>query len=170
MSRLVTILFICLFAVTQMKSQTNSTTTSTFYLIRHAEKVRTNLADKNPDLDQRGYLRAENWKQVLQLIKFDAIYSTNYSRTLKTAKPIAEKQNVQIQLYNPSKINYELFRAENEGKNVLIVGHSNTIPQCVNALIQQEKYLEIDDAEFSHLYIVTIQGNQVNDILLYIDF
>lgn len=165
------ILFSLLFmAMASLQAQESVDKTTTFFLIRHAEKVRENPADKNPDLNERGFQRAENWKKVLQHISFDAIYSTNYKRTLKTAEPIAKKLNLAPIIYDPQKVDFELFKLENAGKNVLIVGHSNTIPQFVNGLIHQQKYQEMDDAEFSHLYIVTVKGNQAADLLLHFDF
>ena len=165
------ILFGLLFiTMATLQAQESVEKTTTYFLIRHAEKVRENPADKNPDLNERGFLRAENWKKMLQHISFDAIYSTDYIRTLKTVEPIVKKFNLKPIIYNPSKVDFELFQIENEGKNVLIVGHSNTIPQFVNGLIHQQKYPEMDDAEFSHLYIVTVKGNQITDLLLYCDF
>lgn len=166
-----TILFgLLLFTMATLKAQESIEKTTTYFLIRHAEKVRENPTDKNPDLNERGFMRAENWKKVLQHVSFDVIYSTNLNRTLKTAEPIAKKCNLEPIIYNPSKVDFDLFQTENEGKNVLIVGHSNTVPQFVNGLIKQQKYLEMDDAEFSHLYIVTVIGNQVTDLILYQDF
>jgi broad specificity phosphatase PhoE len=151
-------------------SAQESNQTTTYFLIRHAEKVRTNLADSNPDLDERGIQRAQKWKNIFQFIDFQAIYSTNFIRTIKTVEPISKEKNVDIAIYLPTKIDFDLFKKETYGKNVLIVGHSNTIPKFVNTLLNQEKYKEIDDTEFSHLYIITIKGNQISDQLLYIDF
>ncbi|MDO9275161.1 MAG: phosphoglycerate mutase family protein [Lutibacter sp.] len=162
--------FLLMMLLFSLLSNSQETKTTTYFLIRHAEKVRENPADKNPDLNERGFRRAENWGKVLKHISFDAIYATNYNRTLKTVEPLAKKLNIEIRLYNPEKVDLNLFQLENEGKNVLIVGHSNTVPQFVNELIHQQKYPEMDDAEFSHLYIVTIKGNQVTDLLLYCDF
>jgi len=165
------IIFSLLFiTMATLQAQESVEKTTTYFLIRHAEKVRENPANKNPDLNERGFQRAENWKKVLQHVSFDAIFSTDFMRTLHTAEPIAKKFNLKPVLYNPSKVDFELFQLENEGKNVLIVGHSNTIPQFVNGLIHQQKYQEMDDAEFSHLYIVTVKGNQITDVLLYLDF
>lgn len=165
------ILFGLLFiTMATLQAQESVEKTTTYFLIRHAEKVRINSADKDPDLSERGFQRAENWKKILQHVSFDVIYSTNYKRTLYTAEPIAKEFNLDPIVYNPSKVDFDLFQLENTGKNVLIVGHSNTIPQFVNGLIHQQKYLEMDDAEFSHLYIVTMKGNQVTDLLLYCDF
>lgn len=165
------ILFSLLFiTMATLKAQESVEKTTTYFLIRHAEKVRENPDDKNPDLNERGAQRAENWEKVLQHISFDAIYSTDYKRTLNTVAPIAKKINLAPIIYNPSKVNIELFQLENEGKNVLIVGHSNTIPQFVNGLIMQQKFQEMEDDQFSHLYIVTVKGNEITDLLLYIDF
>lgn len=157
-------------AMATLQAQESVEKTTTYFLIRHAEKVRENPADKNPDLNERGFQRAENWEKVLQHISFDAIYSTDYKRTLNTVVPISKKLNLAPIIYNPSKVNFELFQLENLGKNVLIVGHSNTIPQFVNGLIKQQKYQEMEDDEFSHLYIVTIKGKENTDLLLYFDF
>ncbi len=164
---LLSLLFITMATLQAQESVEEATT---YFLIRHAEKVRENPADKNPDLNERGFQRAENWEKVLQHISFDAIYSTDFKRTLNTITPISKKWNLAPIIYNPSKVDFELFQLENTGKNVLIVGHSNTIPQFVNGLIHQQKYQEMDDAEFSHLHIITIKGNQVTDLLLYFDF
>jgi len=35
---------------------------STFYLIRHAEKVRDDKSEPNPDLNEKGLVRAQNGK------------------------------------------------------------------------------------------------------------
>ena len=35
---------------------------SNIYLIRHAEKLRINKSDLDPDLNSNGFIRAENWK------------------------------------------------------------------------------------------------------------
>ncbi len=161
-------IFVC--TMTTVFAQESIEITTTYFLIRHAEKVRENPADKNPDLNEKGFQRAENWEKVLQHISFDAIYSTDFKRTLNTVEPISNKSNLIPILYNPSKVDFGQFQLENSGKNVLIVGHSNTIPQFVNGLIHQQKYQEMDDNEFSHLYIVTVKGNEITDLLLYCDF
>ncbi|HEY9222380.1 MAG TPA: phosphoglycerate mutase family protein [Lutibacter sp.] len=164
------IIFTLLIGLISLNIYAQKKETTTYYLIRHAEKVRENPADKNPDLNERGFQRADNWLKVLQHISFDAIYSTDYKRTLKTVAPISKKLNLAPKIYNPTKVDFELFQLENKGKNVLIVGHSNTIPQFVNGLILQQKYQEMDDNEFSHLYIVTVKGKEIIDLLLYFDF
>ena len=53
-----------------------------------------------------------------------------------------------------------------ERDNVLIVGHSNTIPTFVNELIREKAYPDIEDSNNSNLYIVNICGDQVNHQLI----
>ena len=141
---------------------------SSFYLIRHAEKLRIDKSERNPKLNEKGILRAEKWKEVLKNIKLDKIYSTNYYRTIETANPTSKSQNIDITIYSPSNIDYKNFKEINKGKKVLIVGHSNTIPNFVNGLIEKKFYDQIDDLNNSNLYLVNICDNNLSHQLLYI--
>ena len=141
---------------------------SEFFLIRHAEKNRTDPNNKNPNLNKKGKLRALGWVEVFKNIEFDKIYSTNYNRTKETVMPISKKINQKILIYNPSKIKFEKFLLDNINNKVLIVGHSNTIPGFVNGLIKQELYDQIDDKNNSNLYIVKVCNNSISHNLLYI--
>ena len=49
---------------------------STFYLIRHAEKVRTDKSDKDPKLNEYGMLRAIKWQEYFSDKNISKIYST----------------------------------------------------------------------------------------------
>jgi broad specificity phosphatase PhoE len=142
--------------------------TTTYYFIRHAEKDRTDSTNANPHLTDIGKLRANKWSTILGAETLDAVYSTNYNRTLETAQPTASKNNVDITVYDPKAIDTPAFLKATEGKKVLIVGHSNTIPTFVNAVIGHKKYEDIDDANNGNLYIVTITGNKIIDQLLVI--
>jgi len=98
------------------------------------------------------------------------VYSTDYNRTKQTAQPIAEKNNLGITIYNPSELNSEEFKKATKGKTVLVVGHSNTTPMFVNAVIGSEKYESIDDSNNANLYIVTISSiGEISNTLLVID-
>ena len=142
---------------------------SEFFLIRHAEKDRTDLQNKNPNLNEKGKLRALKWAEVFKNIEFDKIYSTNYHRTLETVMPISKKSKKEILIYSPSKINYGKFLSDNNNNKVLVVGHSNTIPVFVNGLIKQNFYGQINDRNNSNLYIVKICNNSISHNLLYIE-
>jgi broad specificity phosphatase PhoE len=143
---------------------------TTYYFIRHAEKDRSNPSEKNPHLMEAGLKRADNWNTVLVNVKFDAVYSTDYHRTLETAKPIAEKNNLNVLVYGKTDMdNVSSFLNDNVGKTVLVVGHSNTTPAFVNSILKQEKYDDIDDNNNGNLYILTIIGDKIADQVLTIN-
>tara|TARA_B100000989_G_scaffold272645_1_gene230213 strand:+ start:774 stop:1274 length:501 start_codon:yes stop_codon:yes gene_type:complete len=129
---------------------------SNIYLIRHAEKVRTDKLDRDPDLNNNGFLRAENWKNYFSDKNISRIYSTNYKRTIKTVKPLAENNNLEILIYSSNDIIYETFLKSSIGENTIVVGHSNTIPDFVNNLIDEDYYDQIEDLNNSNLYIVSL--------------
>ena len=86
------------------------------------------------------------------MIKF---YSTDYFRTKETAKPILSETQ-KLTIYNPSSINYNDFMELNKGKIVLVVGHSNTIPNFSNKILNKNIYTNIEDNNNSNLYVVNI--------------
>lgn len=142
---------------------------TTYYFIRHAEKDRSDSTNPNPDLNEKGKQRAEKWSEALKNIKFDAIYSTDYNRTIQTATPLARQNNLQILNYDPDNLYSEKFRSATTGKIVLVVGHSNTTPQFVNAILGEEKYQNIDDNENGALFIVHVlsDGEVISEVLYF---
>ena len=142
---------------------------TTYYFIRHAEKLRIDKTDKNPNLNYNGYKRAEAWKDVFSNISFDAVYSTDYNRTKLTAKPTADSNNLPILLYNPNSMYSEAFKNNTKGKTVLVVVHSNTTNVFLNKILGVEKYEEINDNNNSNLYIVTITDGKSSSVLLKIN-
>lgn len=154
----------------EKKSEMKSEVT-TYYFIRHAEKDRSNPAEDNPHLKVDGLNRAENWSSILGNIKFDAVYSTDYYRTKETAQPTADKNKLDITIYKSSDLNTMIdgFLNNTKGKTVLIVGHSNTIPDFVNAVLGKKKYEDIEDSNNGNLYIVTIINDKILDQVLTIN-
>ena len=142
---------------------------STFYFIRHAEKDRTDPENPDPELNQDGLNRAIRWAEIFDPIPMDVIYSTNYERTSMTAAPTSVKKNIDVKYYDPNEVDIEEFKLINEGKNVLIVGHSNTTPEFVNKMIGFEKYDDMDDSDNSSLFIVRVIDGVPTDIRLKMD-
>jgi broad specificity phosphatase PhoE len=139
--------------------------TTQYYFIRHAEKADSS---KNPDLSEKGLERAQEWKALFSAIQFDAVYSTDFKRTLQTIHPIVVENDQLLKLYNPQILDIETFKKETKGKTILIVGHSNTIPKMVNQLIKENKYGDIAENQFGNLYIVTLLENQILSHLLHL--
>ena len=139
---------------------------TSYYLIRHAEKILTNSNNPNPHLTTKGYKRSLEWKKILEKIDFDKIYSTSYHRTLETAKPIADERNIKIQKYDPNDLFNENFRKNNIGKTTLVVGHSNTTPFLANKIIGKDIYSSIDERIHGYLFFIQIIGNKTTYQLL----
>tara|TARA_B110000305_G_scaffold80397_1_gene90322 strand:+ start:1241 stop:1735 length:495 start_codon:yes stop_codon:yes gene_type:complete len=142
---------------------------STYYLVRHAEKDRSDKTNSNPKLTDLGHQRALRWSSVFENVTFDAVYSTNYLRTIATAKPTASAKGLEIQFYNPRELYSKDFQQETLGKTVLVVGHSNTTPQFVNAILGIDRYADIQDNNNANLYIVTRIKEETSSVLLKID-
>jgi len=173
MRKLKSLIFVCTLILTscinqETKPLSNQEKVSTYYFIRHAEKDRSDTTNKNPHLLEKGKQRAEHWSDVLKNIKFDAVYSTDFNRTIETVLPTATKNNLKIDSYDFKTIDISSFLNSTKGKNVLVVGHSNTTPNFVNSILGSKKYNEIEDNNNSNLYIVTVSGEKISDSLLYI--
>ncbi|RKS93947.1 histidine phosphatase superfamily protein (branch 1) [Flavobacterium limicola] len=155
--------FLLLLAFLFLNISFGQSNTTTYYFIRHAEKVHNS---QNPDLSEKGLKRAELWNKIFSEINFDEIYSTDYKRTLQTASPTATTKKIEIKLYNPKTINIESFKKETLGKKVLIVGHSNTTTKFVNDIINKQSFSDIEDETFGNLYIVTIIDGVISSQVL----
>lgn len=158
--------FLLMFAFSLLNACSSDETT-TYYLIRHAEKDRTDKTNKNPDLNKKGVQRAQKWATYFSDINLDAVYSTKYNRTIQTATPTSKSKKIKIQHYDPKKMYDSIFRKKTKGKKVLIVGHSNTTPIFANKILKKEGalkktniYENMDDNDNASLYIVTITANK----------
>ncbi len=149
--------------------QNASTETTTYYLIRHAEKDLSDPKNPNPDLTEAGIARSVKWQKMLSHIDFDAVYSTDFVRTRKTATPIAESEKLPLIIYDHKNLDYAKFIKETQGQTVLIVGHSNSTPKFVNWFLGYDKYEEIDEKQYGYLFIVKRVGEIYSTTLLEIN-
>ena len=161
------LLLICILVFTT--SVWCSSEVTTYYFIRHAEKLRIDKTDQNPKLSEEGLKRADAWRTVFSNVNLDAIYSTDYLRTKLTAKPTADSKSLPILLYDPSDMYSDSFKRETSGQTVLVVGHSNTTTIFVNKALGEEKYGQIKDTNNSNLYIVTVIDEKPFSVLLKIN-
>ncbi|MBU2946129.1 SixA phosphatase family protein [Zobellia uliginosa] len=153
----------------QKSNQDANGVVSTFYFIRHAEKDRSDAENTDPELNQRGLGRAMHWAEILKDVDLDVIYTTDYERTSMTAAPTAVKKELDVKYYEPQEVDIERFKADNLGKNVLVVGHSNTTPDFVNKMIDLDLYYEMEDNDNGSLFIVQIIGQQATSQLIHMD-
>ena len=132
---------------------TSPPASSTLYLVRHAEK---DLAvDKDPPLTAAGRARAERLSQSLAKVPLEAIYSTATQRTLQTATPTAQAHGLAITEYDARDAEHvaTVLRQQHPHGNVLIIGHSNTLPALARALCHCTVD-EMDEANYGLRYRV----------------
>jgi broad specificity phosphatase PhoE len=138
-----------------------SQATTTMIFVRHAEKALIPVDD--PGLSAEGQARAaELARQLVDadvVAGIDAIYSTNYRRTIETAQPIADALGLDVQIYENQEDDEPLVDemvAHNKGKIILVVGHSNTLPTMIAALGASKKVPPIAEYEYDNVYLVSI--------------
>ena len=69
--------------------------------MRHAKKAAG--GSKSPPLTVQGNNRAQALAKLLSRTPVDAAFSTNYTRTLETARPLAGQNKLEVQLYEAHK-------------------------------------------------------------------
>ena len=137
------------------------------YLVRHAEKVMDHEEDPgNPPLTEAGAARAEDLVRVLGDAGVTRIFSSEYERTLATARPLAARLDLEVEAYNPRDLEGFAAQLREMTGRIVVSGHSNTTPELVGFL-GGEPGEPIVDAEYDRLYVLTIQADgQVTTLLL----
>ena len=139
-------------------------TTTSYYIVRHAEKdagtTMTTGTVKTTDvpLSEQGMKRAEALSKQLQGKKIKQIYSTNTIRTKSTAEPLSKLIGIPITVYNAVDSGFVQL-LKNSKVNVLIVGHSNTVDDLVNALMDKKLLGDLPDAQYGDIFIVHKKSN-----------
>jgi broad specificity phosphatase PhoE len=122
------------------------------YVSRHGEKVASD--SKDPPLAPTGELRARHIAAMLKESGIRQVFSTPYLRTRATAAPTAAQFRLAVQTYDAGKQAEFAQRLRSMGGNMLVVGHSNTVPDLVRQL-GGEPGGEIGDDEYSRFYQLT---------------
>lgn len=134
--------------------------TTTYYIVRHAEKETANTMTGDVPLSAAGKQRAEALKETLEKESIKHIYSTNFVRTKSTAQPLADAIHVAIEIYDPKDPAF-INKLESVEGNVLIVGHSNTVDDLVNGLTGKKEISgDLPDSEYGDLFVVKKKGNR----------
>ena len=127
------------------------------YLVRHSEKDLNSDNTSDLPLSECGHQRSSALSNFLDDVHLDAVYSTDYTRTLNTALPTANDRDLEITLYNTQDLEcFSDFLLEAE-QNALVVGHSNTTGVLAGLLVNQE-IGDINLDIYDRIYQVVISG------------
>jgi len=132
------------------------------YVVRHAEKLTDDA--KDPGLSEIGSERAIDLMKELRGQKIDSIYTTNYKRTKLTAFPLADKIGISMKTYNPAdqKALAKQLIENAQGKRILIVGHSNTVLEIIEAFGAEKPVKELTDDDYDYIFEVTVKGTKAD--------
>ncbi len=135
-------------------------TTTTIILVRHAEKALEPKDD--PPLSPAGEVRALALADAVRDAGIQAIYSTAWKRTQATAGTVAERLKLPITTFDAPSGDRDYGKTwatellgKHRGRVVLVVGHSNTVPNILRGLGIAD-VPAIADAEYDNLFIVTM--------------
>lgn len=135
----------------------NDKNVTIFFIVRHAEKDTS--GGTNADLNPIGRGRANAFVNIFKKIRIHKVYSTDKPRTKNTAKPLAASKRRPVEIYD-AKMQKELLESLmkiEKGKKIFMVGHSNTVPQLVNILRGADVEKDLDDSDYSTMYIVSVK-------------
>lgn len=138
----------------------------TVFLLRHAEKG--DEPRDNPPLKPEGVARSQELARIVAGAGIKTIITSTFTRTKQTAEPLANKLGItatpiklELNPSNPRQIAEESTLEvvtkilEKPGENVLVVGHSNSIPDVIR-MLGGDVVPTIDERKFNDLFIVTV--------------
>lgn len=123
-----------------------------YYLVRHAERLNDTV---NSPISLAGDVRAGILRDSLLPKHISQIFASTMLRTQQTAQPLATALGLELTLCRPDTTAGLLARLKAiRNKNVLVVGHSNTIPALLEGLCGER--VSIPENDYDNLYIVTV--------------
>ena len=104
--------------------------TPAIYVMRHLQKAE----GQDPALSETGQRCAVRLSELMADRGIGAIYASTTRRARETAAPLAARLGLAASDYDPRDTPALVARVRAETASVLIVGHSNTVPDIVAGL------------------------------------
>ena len=134
----------------------------TIVVVRHAERADAGtggatMMATDPELSEAGRARAEALAFALKDAGITAIFTTEYKRTQQTAVPLARMLRITPATVSSKDPQSLIARIKGAKGNVLVIGHSNTVPDVIRRL-GVETPVTVRDADYDHLFIVSVSS------------
>ena len=134
-------------------------------VVRHAEKLGEDSRD--PSLSSAGQERARKLRLMLRDMGITAVYVSDTLRAKETAEPITSSLDLVAVTYPGREVAALIDQVLKNaaGQTVLVVGHSNTVPEMISLLTRGRESVVLDDAEYDAMFIVTIDHRNESALL-----
>lgn len=152
MKKLLIFLSITFLFLNQTKAQTTE-----IWVVRHAEKEKSDPQEKNPDLSEAGKVRARDLATFLKKEKIDVAFTTPYKRTHQTLDSLVIPKVIE---YNDIKSLVENIKTNYSGKKIIIAGHSNTVLEIIEAFGGKRPREELTDDDYDFIFRLTVKGDK----------
>ena len=100
------------------------------YVVRHLQKA----DGDDPSLTAQGAANAQRLAAMLKDKEIAAIFATPTRRAMETAEPLSQKLGISVTPYDPRNADALVDAVAAVSGPVLVVGHSNTVPDLVDRL------------------------------------
>jgi phosphohistidine phosphatase SixA len=124
-----------------------------YYAMRHLQKAE----GPDPGLSAEGQARAERLAGWFGGDPPAAIYVSSTRRARETAAPLAARLGLTLEDYDPSDTSALIARVKAETGPVLIVGHSNTVPEIVERL-GGTRPADLGESDYGDMWLVWKDG------------
>jgi phosphohistidine phosphatase SixA len=132
------------------------------FIVRHAERAAiSGRVPSDTGLSETGRERAKALAHELKDAQITGIYTREYKRTKETAAPLAEALGVRPEVISADDLRGLLAKLKSARGNVLVVGHSNTVPQIINALGVRGR-VTIAESDYDNLFVIVPEPRLVH--------
>lgn len=123
------------------------------YVVRHLEKA----PGDDPPLTDEGSARASQLAELLADREIAAIFATDTRRAMETAAPLAARLGLSVRAYDPGDPESLVREARKAHGPVLVVGHSNTVPDLV-ARFGGAEQPPMTEQEYGTIFVIAPGG------------
>jgi probable phosphoglycerate mutase len=126
----------------------------TYVIVRHAEKD-TTAGASDPPLTAAGEARARALARVLADARVTRIYATPTRRAMRTGEPLARAIGDSVRVVDGTAELMRRLRTHQAGDVVVVIGHSNTVPEIAKGLCGDSVPAFRDD-EFDRMLVIVV--------------
>lgn len=146
-----------LLALVLLAAALMSASTTTVFVLRHAEQVQD--GSKDPPLSAAGEARAERLREVFgqgsEGLRIDGIIVSELRRSQDTARPLAAALGIPVVVVGAGDPGEAARRALRDfhGGRALVIGHRDTVPAIVQAL-SGRSIPAMEETDYGTAYVV----------------